>query len=123
MRAFTARGNPLLFEVVVVPPREAEFSSENPATADRNLARPATVSRQDGVLATGFEELVGDLEAGSPPPPVRSPEGPTPPGPVAEEPTTLCRARLSWPPADGEHRLTCGASLLVVETRRVSGRR
>lgn len=137
LRAFTAVGNPLVFEVVgeaAVPPREPA-REEPPATAPRPSRTPAS---QDRTLATGFEELVGDWEAGPSPPPARPPRGPpdppatsgnaTPPSrparpPVREGATTLCRASLAWPPSDGEHRLACGSMVLVVHTTRIKPER
>ncbi len=137
LRAFTAAGNPLVFEVVgeaAAPPREPA-REEPPATAPRPSRTPAS---QDRTLATGFEELVGDWEAGLPPPPARPPPGqPHPPAasgnatprprparpPAREGATTLCRARLAWPPSDGEHRLACGTMVLVVHITRIEPER
>lgn len=147
LRAFTAAGNPLVFEVVSeTTAREEAPGGEPPATAPRPARPPGS---QDRTLATGFEELVGDWEAGLSPPPARPspdqpnpaatiglphppttiglPHPPTPDGKTArprrparpqarQEPTTLCRARLSWPPSDGEHRVPCGTMVLVVHT-------
>ncbi len=121
LRAFTAAGNPLVFEVMVETPMRKE-TGERFSGVERKPAGDEHVSQQDRVLATGFEEFVGDM--GPEPPPVSergegSPPRQSEPREVRDF-TSLCRAHLSWPPEDGEHRVGCGGSVLVVEIRRAA---
>lgn len=133
LRAFTAVGNPLRFEVVVGPsaPPQTVPSREPPPQA---APVPASLQDQDRTLATGFEELVGDWEAGLSPAPARAPRKeprppaasdkeprPHPPPGAAEPPGVLCRAVLPWPPTDGEHRLSCATMVLLIRTSRSVG--
>lgn len=132
LRAFTAVGNPLVFEVVGEAAAPAQSpSDEPPATPPRPARHASSPATQDRTLATGFEELVGDWEAGLSPPPGR-PSSPDPPAASGKTPRparpapreeTLCRARLSWPPSNGEHRVPCGTMVLVVHTARTTRER
>lgn len=127
IRVHTARGQPLVFRVLSdadEAPKGDAPPGEVPRLPDRDdLQRIRT---QDHVLAEAFDDLIGDLELPEARQAVRR-DLPAASRPVVEATPSkdgwvgrvLCRAELSWPPVDGEHRVACGAMALTVRTRRL----
>lgn len=124
LRAFTAKGHPLVFRVVAVPPARGPLPvPPPPADPARPSRRSRTVREQDATIASALPDLIADYGSGTLDDP-GEPRGPPDPSlhalPRSSSPLPAparCRADLSWPPVDGEHRLSCGPFTIVVETR------
>jgi len=121
LRAYTAAAKDLVFGLMDGSPGAA-------ADASAPHGRGARVRDQDEALGTGFKDLVADYGTG------RLDEGADSAGqrrkdlvadaaslaPVPRRGTVeLCRAAMSWPPSDGEHRLDCVGMTLVINTKRL----
>jgi len=116
IRACTALSNPLVFEVMELP-RDA---GRGPGTNRR--ARSVPEEQDDEVLSTVLDDLVVDYGPAERKDEDRERDNGTS-GRVFEyhdagtESGLMCRAVLKWPPGDGEHRLECGRTTLIVTSR------
>ncbi|MBL6976158.1 MAG: hypothetical protein ISR64_10530 [Deltaproteobacteria bacterium] len=124
LRVYTAYSLPVVFKVVepdAVVRRTAAVRKPKARLWQRTRADEA---QSDETLATGLDDLVADYGPSG----EIAANGPTDPDddstaysyPVgADVVRTLCKTKLKWPPADGEHRLECGGAVLLVSTRRL----
>jgi hypothetical protein len=130
IRLGTRKALPVTFDVVAHDPAEGPprrlpqtMSGDLVGAGRRSLPGKRTLD-EDAVLATGFDDLVGDFvgddgrrEKRKADTGIKSQKARGLPAVPAGSGRVLCRASLKWPPGNGTHRLACGKAHLVVRIK------
>lgn len=122
LRVYTAYSRPVVLRVVETDRVASRNAVKRKSSAPVRRTSREDLSRSDETLATGMDDLVMDYGPSGAPGDAqrRDPDG-EPEAfryPVGEDRyRVLCKTKIKWPPADGEHRLDCGEAVLRVTTR------